>query len=246
MSGHSKWSTIKHKKGKADAMKAKIFTKLGRELSVAVKQGGGGDPELNNRLKDIIAKCKAANMPNDNIERSIKKATGEDSSVNYEEMVYEGYGLGGVAVIAEALSDNKNRTAGEVRHIFDKAGGSLGTSGCVAYLFDKKGVIVIEKADSVDEDELMMAALEAGADDMVTDEEVFEINTTPEQFTSVSDALSKAGYEFLVNEVRLVPQTTVDVPEENQENVTKMLDLLEEHDDITNVYHNAILNDEDE
>ncbi len=246
MSGHSKWSTIKHKKGKADAKKGKVFTKLGREISVAVKQGGSGDPEVNNRLKDVIAKCKAANMPNDNIERSIKKATGEDSSVNYEEMVYEGYGLGGVAVIAEALSDNKNRTAGEVRHIFDKMGGSLGTSGCVSYLFDKKGVIVIEKADGVDEDELMMAALEAGADDMVTDDEVYEINSSPEQFSAVSDALSKAGYDFLVNEVQLVPQTTVEVPEENQENVLKMLDWLEDHDDITNVYHNAVFNDEEE
>ena len=246
MSGHSKWSTIKHKKGRADAKKAKIFTKLGREISVAVKQGGSADPDMNARLKDIIAKCKAANMPNDNIERSIKRASGEDSNVNYEEMVYEGYGIGGVAVIAEALSDNKNRTAGEVRHIFDKAGGSLGTSGCVSYMFDKKGVIVVEKTDDVSEDDLMMAALETGADDMITDDEVYEINTSPENFSAVSDTLGKAGYAFLVNEVQLVPQTTVEVPEENQESILKMLDLLEDHDDITNVYHNAVLDDEDE
>jgi len=246
MSGHSKWSTIKHKKGRADAKKSKIFTKLGRELAVAVKQGGGPDPDMNTRLRDIIAKCKAANMPNDNIDRSIKRASGEDGNVNYEEMVYEGYGIGGVAVIAEALSDNKNRTAGEVRHIFDKTGGSLGTSGCVSYMFDKKGVIVVEKEDGVSEDDLMMAALEAGADDMVTDDEVYEINTTPENFSTVSEALSDAGYRLMVSEVQLVPQTTVDVPEDNQDSILKMLDLLEDHDDITNVYHNAVLDEDEE
>ncbi|MEX1308197.1 MAG: YebC/PmpR family DNA-binding transcriptional regulator [Eubacteriales bacterium] len=246
MSGHSKWSTIKHKKGKADAKRSKIFTKLGREISVAVKQGGGSDPTINNRLRDVIAKCKAANMPNDNIERSIKKAAGEDSSVMYEEMVYEGYGLSGVAVIAEALSDNRNRTAGEVRHIFDKMGGSLGTTGCVSYMFDKKGVIAIEKSDDVDEETLFMAALEAGADDINgDDDDIYEITTTPEAFTDVSTALMDAGYTFLIGEVQMVPQTTVDVPPENVEKVTKMLEWLEDHDDINNVYHNAELDDEE-
>jgi len=247
MSGHSKWSTIKHKKGKADSQRSKIFTKLGREISVAVKQGGGADPSMNSRLRDVIAKCKAANMPNDNIERSIKKASGEDNSVNYEEMVYEGYGLGGVAVIAEALSDNRNRTAGEVRHIFDKMGGSLGTTGCVSYLFDKKGVIAIEKSDDVDEEALLMAALDAGADDFNTDDDdIYEIITTPENFTDVSTALLDAGYTFLVGEVQMVPQTNVDVPPENQEKVMKMLDWLEDHDDINNVYHNAVFDDDEE
>jgi len=240
MSGHSKWSTIKHKKGKADEKRGKIFTKLGREIAVAVKQGGGGDPTINNRLRDVIAKCKAANMPNDNIERSIKRATGEGSNVNYEEMIYEGYGLGGVAVIAEALSDNRNRTAGEVRHIFDKMGGSLGTSGCVSYLFDKKGVIAVEKAENIDEDALMMEALEAGADDITDHDEVYEIVTSPESFSAVSDDLSSAGYEFLVAEIQMVPQTSVTVAEENEDKTLKMLDWLEDHDDITNVYHNAV------
>jgi YebC/PmpR family DNA-binding regulatory protein len=243
MSGHSKWSTIKHKKGKADAKKGKVFTKLGKELVVAVKQGGGGDPELNNKLKDTIAKCRAANMPNDNIERSIKKATGEGDNINYEEMVYEGYGLGGVAVIVEALSDNKNRTAGEVRHIFDKMGGSLGTSGCVSYLFDKKGIIAVEHSDDVDEDTLMMESLEAGANDVVNEDEVYEIITSPENFSIVSGVLSDAGYKFLVAEIQMVPQTNVEVSKENEDRTMKMLDWLEDHDDISNVYHNAVFQD---
>ena len=247
MSGHSKWSTIKHKKGKADAQRSKMFTKLGREISVAVKQGGGSDPNVNGRLRDVIAKCKAANMPNDNIDRSIKKAAGEDSGVLYEEMLYEGYGLGGVAVIVEALCDNRNRTAGEVRHIFDKMGGSLGTSGCVSYLFDKKGVIAIEKSSDVDEETLFMAALEAGADDINgDDDDIYEITTTPEAFTDVSTALLDAGYAFLVGEVQMVPQTSVEVPPENEDKVMKMLDWLEDHDDINNVYHNAVFGDEEE
>ena len=243
MSGNSKWSTIKHKKGKADAKKGKVFTKLGKELVVAVKQGGGGDPELNNKLKDTIAKCRAANMPNDNIERSIKKATGEGDNINYEEMVYEGYGLGGVAVIVEALSDNKNRTAGEVRHIFDKMGGSLGTSGCVSYLFDKKGIIAVEHSDDVDEDTLMMESLEAGANDVVNEDEVYEIITSPENFSIVSGVLSDAGYKFLVAEIQMVPQTNVEVSKENEDRTMKMLDWLEDHDDISNVYHNAVFQD---
>jgi YebC/PmpR family DNA-binding regulatory protein len=240
MSGHSKWSTIKHKKGKADAKRGKIFTKLGRELIVAVKQGGSGDPDINNRLKDIIAKCRAANMPNDTVSRAIKKALGEDASVNYEEMVYEGYGLGGVAVIVEALSDNKNRTAGEVRYCFDKMGGSLGTTGCVSYLFDKKGIIAIEDKDGIDEEELMMQALEAGADDFEFAEGIYEIITTPENFTAVSHTLAEAGYAFFIAQVQMVPQTHVEVTQENLDRTIKMLDMLEDDDDVTNVYHNAV------
>ncbi len=240
MSGHSKWSTIKHKKGKADAKRGKIFTKLGREIIVAVKQGGSGDPELNNKLKDIIAKCRANNMPNDTVSRAIKKALGEDSSVNYEEMAYEGYGLGGVAIIVEALSDNKNRTAGEVRYYFDKMGGGLGTTGCVSYLFDKKGVIAIEDNGKIDEEELMMFALEAGADDVDSDDGVFEITTSVEAFSQVRNALSEQGYEFFVAEIQMVPQTSVDVLPENEEKTMKLIDMLEDNDDVTNVYHNAV------
>ena len=243
MSGHSKWSTIKHKKGKADAKRGKIFTKLGREIIVAVAQGGSGDPEINNRLKDIMAKCRAANMPNDTVSRAIKKALGEDSSVIYEAMVYEGYGLGGVAVIVEALSDNRNRTAGEVRYAFDKMGGALGTTGCVSYLFDKKGVIAIEHTDNIDEEELMMAALDAGADDFDTEQGIYEIVTSPESFSAVRDALSDAGYEFFVAHVQMVPQTTVEVLAENEAKTMKMLDMLEDDDDVSNVYHNAVFAD---
>jgi len=243
MSGHSKWSTIKHKKGKADAKRGKIFTKLGREIIVAVTQGGSGDPELNTRLKDVMAKCRANNMPNDTVTRAIKKALGEDSSVVYEEMVYEGYGLGGVAVIVEALSDNRNRTAGEVRYSFDKMGGALGTTGCVSYLFDKKGVIAIEDADGIDEEELMMAALDAGADDFDTAEGIYEVTTSPESFSSVRNALSDAGYEFFVAEVQMVPQTNVEVTKDNEVKTMKMLDMLEDNDDVSNVYHNAVFGD---
>ena len=187
MSGHSKWANIKATKGKNDAKRANIFTKIGREIAVAVKQGGS-DPNTNSKLRDVIAKAKANNMPNDNIQRGIKKAAGELGSVNYEENIYEGYGAGGVAVIVETLTDNKNRTAGDVRHAFDKCGGSMGTSGCVSYMFDRKGVIVVEKAD-YSEDDMMMIALDAGAEDVVSDEDVFEIFTDSSDYSTVREAL---------------------------------------------------------
>ena len=197
MSGHSKWSNIQAKKGKADAARGKIFTKLGRELLVAVK-AGGPDPAGNSKLKDVIAKCKAANMPNDTINKAIKKASGEGNSANYEEITYEGYGPNGVAVIVEASTDNKNRTAADVRHVFDKAGGNLGTSGCVSYMFNKKGVIVIEKASTdMEEDDLMMLALDAGAEDFEAEEEIYQVTTEPSDFTAVREKLEEAGLTFL-------------------------------------------------
>ncbi len=240
MSGHSKWSTIKFKKGKADAQRGKIFTKIGREIAVAVKQGGS-DPSGNSRLRDAIAKAKSNNMPNDNITRSIKKAAGELGAINYEEMVYEGYGAGGVAVIAEALTDNRNRTAGEVRHAFDKSGGSLGATGCVAWMFDRKGVLVIERTEQTDEDELAMAAIDAGAEDFDADTEAFEITTAPDDFSIVREALEKAGYSFASAQLDMVPQNTVKPDALTQENVLKLLDMLEDLDDVQNVYHNAEL-----
>ncbi len=243
MSGHSKWSTIKRKKEKTDSKRGKIFTKIGRELAVAVKDGGP-DPNSNSRLKDIIAKAKANNMPQDTITRSIKKAAGEAGSINYEAVVYEGYGPGGVAVIVEALTDNRNRTAGEVRHCFDKNGGSLGATGCVSWMFERKGVIIIENADNIDEEELMMTALEAGADDVGEDDGDLEITTTPAAFSAVYEALESGGYTIAMAEVQLVPSNTVAVTEEIEENVQKMLDMLEDSDDVQNVYNNAEMSEE--
>ncbi len=238
MSGHSKWANIKHKKGKTDAQKGKIFTKLGREIAIVVKQGGP-DPTANSKLKDVIAKAKAANMPNDNIERSIKKAAGEVDGANYEEINYEGYGPGGVAVIVEAMTDNRNRTAGDVRHYFDKFGGNLGTSGCVSFMFDKKGVILIEKTDKTKEDDLMMEALEAGAEDFNAEEEYFEILTSPEDFSAVREALEAKGYEFLEAEVQMIPQTMTALTDAKQiEFMDRLVEKLEEMDDVQNVYHN--------
>lgn len=242
MSGHSKWATIKRKKEATDNKRGKIFTKIGRELAVAVKMGGP-DPNTNSRLKDVVAKAKANNMPNDNIMRAIKKAAGEGGNVNYEDMVYEGYGVAGVAVIVEALTDNKNRTAGEVRHAFDKNGGSLGATGCVSWMFDRKGVIVIEAADGIDEEELMMCALDAGAEDFSAEEGMYEIVTMPDDFTAVCDALTEAGYEFASAETDMVPQTTVELDDEQKAKVEKMIDMLEDNDDVQNVYHNAELDD---
>ncbi len=238
MSGHSKWANIKHKKERTDSKRGKIFTKIGREIAVAVKEGGA-DPEGNSKLKDVVAKAKANNMPNDTIMRSIKKAAGELGNINYESIVYEGYGPGGVAVIVEALTDNRNRTAGEVRHSFDKNGGSLGATGCVAWMFERKGVIVIEKTDSLDEDELMMAALDAGAQDVEDDGDAMEITTDVAAFSQVYDALEKAGFEFAMAEIQLVPSNTVAVTEDTEQGVQKMLDMLEDNDDVQNVYHNA-------
>ena len=236
MSGHSKWHNIQAKKGKADAARGKIFTKLGREILIAVKQGGP-DPAGNSKLKDVISKCKAANMPNDTINNAIKKAS--TSNENYEEIVYEGYGPNGVAVIVEASTDNKNRTAADVRHVFDKAGGNLGTTGCVSYMFNKKGVIVIEKETApMGEDELMMLALEAGAEDFQSLDEVYEITTSPEDFSTVSEKLEEAGLTFLEADIQMVPTTTVSLDEKGVERMERLIERLEELDDVANIYHN--------
>lgn len=237
MAGHSKWSNIKHKKEKTDAQRGKIFTKIGREIAVAVKEGGS-DPANNTKLRDIIAKAKAANMPNDTINRSIKKASGELGSVNYEEIVYEGYGPSGVAIIVEGLTDNRNRTAGEMRHIFDRCGGSLGATGCVSWMFDRKGILIIEKNSSVDEEELMMQALDAGAEDVIDNGDVFEVQTDPSNFSAVRDALENSGYSFLSANIEMVPQNTVTLSEEQAEPVMNLIERLEDNDDVQNIYHN--------
>ena len=237
MSGHSKFANIKHKKEKNDAAKGKIFTIIGREIAVAVKEGGA-DPANNSRLRDVIAKAKANNMPNDTIDRGIKKAAGDASSVNYESVTYEGYGPSGVAVIVDALTDNRQRTAPEVRHLLDKYGKGLGATGCVSWSFDRKGVIVIEKED-LDEDTVMMDALDAGADDMQVEDEVFEVYTDPDAFAAVTEALEAKGYTFLEAEVQMVPQNYIKLENEDDiKNMEKMIDLLEEDDDVQNVWHN--------
>ncbi|MBR5922304.1 MAG: YebC/PmpR family DNA-binding transcriptional regulator [Clostridia bacterium] len=241
MSGHSKWNNIKRKKEKTDAAKAKVFTKIGREISVIVKQGGP-NPAENSKLKDAIAKAKAANVPNDNIERIISKAAGEADGSNYEELIYEGYGPSGVAIVVETLTDNRNRTAGDIRHYFDKCGGNLGQSGSVMFMFDRKGIIEIE-GEGKDEDTVMEDALEAGADDFNFDGDVFEITTEPNSLGAVRDALEEKGYEFLTAEVQYVPQTTTTVEGEAAAKMEKLLDMLEENDDVQNVWHN--LSDED-
>lgn len=238
MSGHSKWHNIQQAKGKADAARGKIFTKIGREIAVAVK-AGGPDPASNAALRAVIDKAKANNMPKDNINRSIQKASGELGSINYESIVYEGYGTNGVAVIVEALTDNKNRTGGEVRHIFDKAGGSLGTSGCVSYMFDTKGVITVEKKAGMDDDEMMMTALDAGAEDFDADDDYYEIITSPPDFASVRDAISTAGIEYASAEIRHIPQNTIRLEAEDRDKLLKMLDAFEDNDDVQEVYHNA-------
>ena len=240
MSGHNKWSTIKNKKAKTDAAKGKIFTKIGREIVIAVKTGGSADPALNSKLKDVIAKAKAANMPNDNIQRSIKKAAGEGESANYKEVTYEGYAPCGVAVIVEIVTDNLNRTASEMRHIFDKCGGSLGATGCVSWSFDKKGVIVVNNEDGeIEEDALMEDVMEAGADDMITEDEVFTIYTAPDDVAAVAEYLTGKGYELLSAQAEMVPQNTVSVTgEDDVKNLRKMLDMFEDNDDVQNVWHN--------
>jgi YebC/PmpR family DNA-binding regulatory protein len=238
MAGHSKWSNIKHRKQKSDAQRGKIFTKLGREISIAVKEGGT-DPELNARLKDAIAKAKAANMPNDNIARSIKKASGGGDTDNYEEITYEGYGPGGVAVIVEAMTDNRNRTAGDVRHYFDRFGGNLGQSGCVSFMFNKKGVIIIERTPEINEDDLMMTALEVEAEDFNVEDEYFEILTEPGQFSNVRIALEEEGYKFLEADVQMIPVTTTKLTEPKQiEMMESLIDNLEDMEDVQEVYHN--------
>ena len=246
MSGHSKWHNIQAKKGKADAQRGAVFTKIGREIAIAVREGGA-NPESNGKLRDIIAKAKANNMPNDNIQRSIKKASGELSNVVYEEITYEGYAPGGVAVIVDTISDNRNRTASDVRHCFAKYGGNLGTTGSVGFMFDERGVLVVEREPGSDEDEMMMIALDAGAEDVKVEEEVYEILTAPNDFSTVRENLEKQGFTFLSAEVQKIPQNTVAVTDPDTVlKIQKMLDLLEENDDVQNVFHNADLPDEDE
>jgi len=246
MSGHSKWHNIQAKKGKADAQRGAVFTKIGREIAIAVREGGA-NPESNGKLRDIIAKAKANNMPNDNIQRSIKKASGELSNVVYEEITYEGYAPGGVAVIVDCISDNRNRTASDIRHCFAKYGGNLGTTGSVGFMFDERGVLVVEREPGSDEDEMMMIALEAGAEDVKADDDVFEILTAPNDFSTVRENLEKQGISFLSAEVAKIPQNTVEVTDPDTVlKIRKMLDLLEENEDVQNVFHNADLPDEEE
>ena len=240
MSGHSKFNNIKHTKEKMDKERGKIFTKLGKEIAVAVKMGGS-DPNSNAKLYNIIAKAKANNMPNDNINRSIKKAAGELGGGNYEEITYEGYGIGGSAVIVNVLTDNKNRAAGDVRHIFDKFGGSLGSSGCVGYMFNRKGVLVIEKDDNILEDQLFEWAIEADAEDCVVDGDVFEIYSTPENFNTVRESLENKGLKFISANVEFVPNSYIDLEEKQQESFEKMIDALEDNDDVQEVFHNVNL-----
>ena len=238
MSGHSKWSNIKRKKEKTDGARAKIFTKIGRELAVAVKEGGGPDPSSNSKLKDCIAKAKANNVPNDNIERIIKKAAGSSDDANYESIRYEGYGPNGVAVIVETLTDNRNRTAGDIRHYFDKCGGNLGTPGCVSFMFSQKGIIIIEKND-LDEDKVMEDALDCGASDFNSEEDVFEIQTEPEDFSTVRENLENKSYEFLSAEIEMVPSSYTQLSdEESKSKMQKLLDMLDDNDDVQNVFHN--------
>ena len=237
MSGHSKWHNIQAKKGKADAARGKIFTKLGRELLIAVKEGGP-EPASNSKLKSVIAKCKAANMPNDTINNAIKKASA--SNENYEEITYEGYGPNGVAVIVEASTDNKNRTAADVRHVFDSAGGNLGTTGCVSYMFNKKGIIVIDKNETnLSEDDLMLLALDSGAEDFASEEECYTITTDPSDFSAVREKLEAEGLSFVEAEVQMVPTTYVTLDEKAQEKMERLLDNLDELDDEMNVYNNS-------
>jgi YebC/PmpR family DNA-binding regulatory protein len=246
MSGHSKWANIKNKKEKTDSQRGKIFTKIGREIAIAVKEGGA-DPANNSRLRDVIAKAKANNLPNDNITRSIKKAAGELGSVNYEEITYEGYGPGGTAVIVDVVTDNRNRTAAEMRHIFDKSGGTLGAAGCVSWMFSRKGVIVVEKSLSINEDDLMMQAVEAGAADFVPVDDAYEIYTEPNDFSIVRETLERKKLTFISAEIQMVPQNTVDVSDpETAEKINRLLEHLDDNDDVNEVYHNALLPEEEE
>ena len=238
MSGHSKWNNIKRKKEKTDGQKAKVFTKMAREIAMAIKEGGSADPNANSRLKDAIAKAKANNVPNDNIDRVIKKAAGDGNANTYEALQYEGYGPSGIAVIVETLTDNRNRTAGEMRHYFDKCGGNLGQTGCVSFMFNKKGVLAIE-AEGQDEDDIMEKALEAGASDFNADGDVFEIITEPEDFSAVRDDLEEQGFSFVSAEIEMLPDvySSIDDPDA-AEKMDKLLDLLEDNDDVQNVWHN--------
>lgn len=243
MSGHSKWSTIKRKKEKTDSARAKVFTKVGREISVAVKEGGP-DPANNSKLRDLIAKAKSNNVPNDNIERIIKKAAGDGNKNSYEAITYEGYGPAGVAVIVEALTDNRNRTASDLRHYFDKFGGNLGTSGCVSFMFDRKGILMVED-ENLDEEKVMEDCLEAGAEDFEFSEQGVVITSSPNEFGSVRESLDKKGYNFASAQIEMVPQTTSRLEQEEQKiKMRRLLDALEENDDVQDVWHN--LENEDE
>lgn len=247
MSGHNKWSTIKHKKGKTDAQRGKIFTKIGREIAIAVREGGTADPNTNGKLRDVIAKAKAVNMPGENIMRSIKKAAGEGEGAAYKEITYEGYGPSGVAFIVECVTDNLNRTASEVRHLFDKHGGSLGANGCVGWKFERKGVIEIDNTKNLDEDELMVLALDAGAADVEIGDGSAVIYTDPNDFSEVRDKLEAAGCTFLSAERELVPATTVSITDpELVLKINKLIDALEDYDDVQNVFHDADLPEEEE
>ena len=247
MSGHNKWTSIKHKKEKTDAQKGKIFTKIGREIAIAVREGGSADPATNSKLRDVVAKAKANNMPNDNINRSIKKAAGEGSGATYKELTYEGYGPGGVAVVVEAVTDNTNRTTSDIRHIFDKCGGSLGATGCVTYMFDRKGVIEISNDKGLDEEELMMLALDAGASDVEVGDNMAVIYTEPNDFSAVRESLESSGCTFLSADRSMIPNNTVEVTdEETVAKIRKLVDMLDDYDDTQNVFHNADLPEEEE
>jgi len=243
MSGHSKWKNIQRTKGAQDAKRGKVFTKVTREIIVAVKEGGSGDPVNNSRLAAAVAKAKSVNMPNDNIKRTIEKALGTGSGDSYERINYEGYGPGGVAILVETMTDNRNRTAADVRLLYDKYGGKMGTAGCVSWSFDRKGVIIIDNDDgALDEEKILTDALEAGAEDVEPDDVVFEIYTTPDGFSTVNDALDSAGYKILSAQVEMVPQNYVTLTDAADiRNMEKMLDLMEDCDDVQNVWHNAIL-----
>ena len=241
MSGHSKWHNIQKTKGAADAKRAQAFTKIAREMIVAVKEGGSGDPANNSRLAAVVAKAKAANMPNDNIKRTIEKALGAGNTENYEHVTYEGYGPSGVAIIVEAMTDNRKRTASEVRHFFDKYGGNMGAEGCVSWSFDRKGVIVIDNEDEdLDEDTVMMDVLDAGGDDLKTEGQAFIVYTDPDSFHAVSSALEEKTYKFLSAQVEMVPQNYVSLTEPDDiKNLTKMLDMFDDNEDVENVFHNC-------
>ena len=239
MSGHSKWANIKIKKGKTDAVRGKIFTKIGREISVAVR-AGGADIQSNSKLRDAVAKAKAANMPNDKVKYAITKASGEDSANDYNEITYEGYGPLGVAIIVETMTDNKNRTAGDVRHIFDKYGGNMGANGCVGWMFQKKGVIVIDREEfDVSEDDIMMQALDLGAEDVLVEDDTYEIRTDLENFSAVREGLEKLNYQFSVAEIEMIPDNYISLTEEAAQKLQKLLDFMEENDDVQSVWHNG-------
>ncbi len=245
MSGHNKWSSIKHTKGKNDAAMSKIFSKIGKEIAVAVKLGGP-DPNSNPKLRNIIQKAKQNNMPNDNITRSIKKASGETNAINYESITYEGYGPAGSAIIVETLTDNKNRTASDVRHLFDRFGGSLGSTNCVSYLFKRKGLIIVEKGVGVSEDDLMMNALESGADDVANFDLYYEIYTTPEAFDGVKDYFDEHKIPYVSAEVTMLPDNYIELPQDKLNSFNKLIDALEDNDDVQDVYHNVDVPESDE